>query len=279
MFVDYESDVLRDYHEKKAAGALSTNLSHPTPAKLKKECIVVLDRRYLKKDEITLSSFFELREDAAAYRLAIKKWEADKFRPLNAVLKRGTGKTDEKNIELLAWLIGFQPRPYASWLKDQSRKDGDTSHEVAEEVLEEKTGREQSEVPEQVRERKADGFDSSGSQRASSFMRRNQTIILAILFVIIGIASYLFTSHHRLSGQEKCMYWAGDHYEPISCSEKPADTTLMVLALDSVKLVHFKRITRADTLTASSLGKIWYVKTNSGIEYYTSPGEHPLYPD
>jgi hypothetical protein len=75
------------------------------------------------------------------------------------------------------------------------------------------------------------------------------------------------------------MYWANDHYEPISCNKRPNDTTIAVIALDSVKQQHFKRITHADTLTASSIGKVWYVKVNGGLEYYTSAGEHPLYPE
>jgi hypothetical protein len=117
MFEYYESDVLRDYQEKKTKGSLLTNLLHPTPANLKKECIAVFDRRYQKNDEVTLSSFFGQQENIETYRVAIRKCETDRFRPLNTFLRNGGGRTDRKNIELLAWLIGHEPRPYAAWLK------------------------------------------------------------------------------------------------------------------------------------------------------------------
>ena len=79
-----------------------------------------------------------------------------------------------------------------------------------------------------------------------------------------------------LTGHEACMYWTGDHYQPISCSQKVKDT--LVIALDSTRLVGFKRIMQEDTITSKSIGIVWYARLKGQIEYYTSEGNgnHPV---
>jgi len=72
------------------------------------------------------------------------------------------------------------------------------------------------------------------------------------------------------------MFWAGDHYQSISCTQHFVDT--LVVALDSEKIIHFKKITRPDTITLNAVGCVWYVKYRGDIEYYTSDGFHPIDP-
>lgn len=271
MFDDYALDVLRDYKEKKDGGALFTNLSHPTPAKLKRECLLVFDKRYLKKDERALSSFFDQREDGPAYRLAIKKMAADKFRPLNIVLRKGAGKTDEKNIELLAWLTDFQPRPYAVWSKNQA---GLVEDRTPEEVTIPGTDI-KAENPE---EPEAPQIDLGKSNPETSSRHMRKSFLIAAIAMLVCLVVF-FILRMIPGGDQQCMYWDNDHYESIACGQKPADSSLAVLALDRKKQTHFKRITRADTLTAASIGSVWYVKVNGTLEYYTAGGEHPLYPE
>lgn len=277
MFEDYELEVLRDYLEKKVKGDLLNNIMHPTPAKLKKESVAVFDRRYQRGDEMMLRSFFELTGDSETYRLAIKKWETDKFRPLNLVLNKGPLKTDEKNIELLAWLIDFKPRPYAIWLKDQKSKTETTSAKPDEKLSEEQkqataAHADQEEVGEM--EKGLPDITTGGTVK-----RTPRVLVYCILIAVIALTGYVLLKSRTPVVGEKCMYWTGDHYEPIACDKRPADTTLTVIGLDSNKMIHFRRITRADTLTASSVGKVWYIKINDSIEYYTEPGEHPLHPE
>jgi hypothetical protein len=274
MFDDYELAVLQDYSEKKAKGELWSNMMHPTPGKLKKESLAVFDRRYHRKDEVTLRSFFDITGDTDTFRPAIKRWETDKFRPPNLVLNKGTQRTDEKNIELLAWLIDFQPRPYAVWLKDRKEKK--------DLLLEQQEGK--TEEPQPNEQENNDGIAIPVGQppkRPDNPDKRfpyRQVFTYAAIIIVIVLTGYFFLLHRPSSGGN-CMYWTGDHYERIACNVRPDDTTVSVIALDSNKWVHFKRITRADTLTAASVGKVWYININGAIEYYTAPGEHPVYPD
>jgi hypothetical protein len=111
-FAEYQRLVLEDYERKKAAGYLSRRMVRLTAAKFKAECEAVCDRRYDRRDEKTLEDFFGPGGDRVAWLAAIKGIDPDKFRPLVNFLKGKTRWPDEKNIELLAWLIDFKPRPY-----------------------------------------------------------------------------------------------------------------------------------------------------------------------
>lgn len=73
-------------------------------------------------------------------------------------------------------------------------------------------------------------------------------------------------------GLEKYMYWNGDHYESITCSQNPGSNILV--PFDSAKL-DFKKIMNPETITLKAKGHVWYAKLKGEIEFYTSDGPHP----
>lgn len=277
MYIDYQSLVLKDYQEKKAGDTLSIRLRFPSSAQLRDECIAVCEERYRTKDEPVLRTFFGKRDNVAGYIEAIRNHDINKFKPLVNYLKGQVSNTDRKNTELLAWLINFEPRPF-----QLGRKYG-TAGTVPGRVEEEKEEEEQEVVTGRV--------DNSGENVGvlTMFQRipekrkpgfKNRVIItLAFLIIFIGVGSYWLLNRKApkivLTGKESCMYWAGDHYQPVSCNQKFKDT--LVVALDSVMLHQFKKITKPDTITARAKGHVWYVKVDEGIEFYTSDGYHPIY--
>ncbi|WP_139785319.1 hypothetical protein [Chryseobacterium phocaeense] len=97
---------------KKEKGELSLHLTEPTPSRLKSECIIVYSERFKEKDTKALRLFFQTKEDTTDYSSSIRNIDTDKFKPLCNFLKGRTSDTDAKNIELLSWLIDFEPRPY-----------------------------------------------------------------------------------------------------------------------------------------------------------------------
>lgn len=112
MLDDYKKAVISDYHQKKVKGLLSVNLSYPTPAKLRDECLLVLHSRPKENDEKLIRDFFNLGVISNDYGPSIKRFDIDKLRPLLKFIKGQIEDTEPKNIELLAWLIDFEPRPY-----------------------------------------------------------------------------------------------------------------------------------------------------------------------
>lgn len=133
MFEDYKEKVILTYQEKRDAGAISVNLLRPSPGKIKDECLIVYQERCSKKDERAFRLFFGPKDHITDYGQSISKLEIDKFRPLMNFMNRRTNVTEDKNIELLAWLIDFEPRPYQIW----NNFKGDPTTLTASEIINE----------------------------------------------------------------------------------------------------------------------------------------------
>lgn len=275
MFADYIDSVFQNYHRQKAANALSLRLQHPTPANLKEECLVICNERFHRKDNNVLKTFFGQADDLKACLQAIRKCHIDKFRPLVNFLKQQTNSTEEKNIELLAWLIGFEPRPY-----DDRNKYVADNISVLGPMQQKDTGRNNAGTMLQTPDENKAPNDAGPLyvKRNPWVMRREVVVMLLLLIVIFATGYWLWTNRNStmaLTGNEKCMYWNEDHYEPVSCSQKIENT--LVIALDSARLNNFKRITTPDTITRKALGHVWYFKMNNKLEFYTADGIHPVY--
>lgn len=112
MFTDYRLRVIENYQARRETQLLPSNLIQPTTARLKAECIKVCIERYNYKDEIILRNFFGKGANKEDCLRAIERFEVDKFKPLVNYLKQVTSETDIKNVEILAWLIDFENRPF-----------------------------------------------------------------------------------------------------------------------------------------------------------------------
>jgi len=112
MTSEYQSEVIGCYRDMLKAGMLSSNLMSPSPANLKRQCLLVFHTRYSESDNAILKNFFMPYDERLGLDRIMKIFELDRFRPLASYLRGKVDKTDIKNVDLLAWLIDFQPRPY-----------------------------------------------------------------------------------------------------------------------------------------------------------------------
>jgi hypothetical protein len=294
-YEDYKNLVLETYRRKKEANKLSTRLINPAPARLKKECQYAYGQRYDKKDESVLKEAFGPTDNLSS---AMRKCHIDKFRPLVNFLKGDTEDIrDYSHIELLAWLIDFQPRPFDPRKKytdedSESPSPGeqdsvqDEPVEDQEEVEkgEEKRPGEDKEKPEEKKPivdviETAEDNEEKGlvvESRFRKFVNRvtSKRVVMSVLLVLlVGIVYSLAVNE----SEQQCMYWTGDHYERVSCNKKLVNTS--VIALDSQKIKNFRMIVRWDTISLKSLNTIFYSKRNNAIEAFTSDGYHPLFPE
>ena len=277
LYRDYESLVVQYYQKKRADNILHSGLIDPSPARLRDACLSVCNDRYSTKDERTLKEFFGQGSDKAACLRAIEQLEADKFKPLAKFLNNSTGSTNHKNIELLAWLVDFKGRPFEYGKKysllDLENSQGnsqDLSSEVTIEVDENEAGQREDEIS---------NLTPSGQER---IRKKSWKVIVTItISLAFGMIVYLLwtgkPSTPIVTGHEACMFWAGDHYQPVSCSKKNENT--LVIGLNSEMIDHFKKIIRPDTITLNAIGFVWYVKYRGTIEYYTDSGFHPIDPN
>lgn len=301
MFDDYKTLVLQDYQEKRSAATLSLNLVNPTSAKVKADCIQVCEERFLKSDEGVLRVFFNQQDGESAYRRAISQCDTDIFKPLCNFIRGKTSNTDDRNIELLAWLIDFDKRPYSIWrnadksgtvygMLTSAHESIEIGQETFEEVGETKEDAEIGNSDIREKEEKTEMLPESKSpverkvQKANGSLadvKRSKVYGMGLIFLIICVVVYLIDS--RVSGdmalreREECMYWDKDHYQPVACSEKIDDTP--IYALDREKMTRLKKINRPDTLTRMSIGRVWYSKISNHVEFYTSDGYHPIHMD
>ncbi|MFT3822858.1 MAG: hypothetical protein QM731_03015 [Chitinophagaceae bacterium] len=282
MFADYELLVLQCYQEKRDANALSPRLLHLKPANLRDECEAVYEKRYDRKDDGILWAFFEEKGDSKACLHAIKDCETGKFKPLINFLNGVTKTTDEKNIELLAWLIDFEDRPFKLgriYATDSPVVPGS----IEKQTQEEENSRGELALmndPEQHIDSEdilvnSETISVKDTQKSK---KRRVIIITVILFLALSAGGYWLWRNKSplfvLKGNGGCMYWAGDHYEPVSCF--PGKDTLAV-PLDSQMLKNLRRITDTASITLNSIGSVWYVKIDKQVEFYTSGGFHPIY--
>jgi len=275
---DYKFLVVRDYKRKRAAGSLAGNLVDPTPATLKEECLIVFRERYEKKDENALRGFFGQMGDIKSTIISIEQSKTTKFIPLERFLKEETKNPGNKIVELVAWLIDFDHRPYKhgeryDLLRDQAEK-GDEEHK--------KLGNTAvASIKNQMPITKSE-LAQEGSQiierGVPNKKKRNRIIIIGtVISVLIGLVFvWIYTkkdSDPYSSSVEQCMYWTGYEFLPIACNQKLGDT--VIVALDTFRLKYFKRIRRTDTMTKWSIDKLWYRKERDGYEYYTIDGTPP----
>ena len=93
-------------------------------------------------------------------------------------------------------------------------------------------------------------------------------IAIAVLCTA-GLVIYMLSQPAK-----QCMYWNGNEYLAIYCDQKVQDK--IVIALDTARLAHQRRMNKPDTLTQHSVGKVWYSKTDGKIEFYTAGGNNPI---
>jgi hypothetical protein len=290
--LDYTRLVIAAYKKKRANGELSLLLSKSSPAKIKKACLNLYKKQYdnkeeplLRKDQQILIDFLERGEQGTNFLPLIKKFERDKFKPLDNYLKEETEKTDHKNIELLAWLIDFKYRPCISEKEVQLSeeelsviKSTGTKPIPQGPVNNNEQGKEAEDLKEAAVEvQEVDNEPVSIPLLSISPGKEEQkkSKRVAIVFLLLLVCSGVTYAVWQQMGKAEsvCAYWAGDHYEEVSCNEDPKGRP--ILAMNPEKVKSFRKIIRQDTITERSIGSIYYIKNNNAIECYTQGGNYP----
>jgi hypothetical protein len=256
---EYKELVLADFDQKLTDELLPPELVSPTRKSLKAHSINVCAQRFDPKDKLLLNSFFGAKDDADAYMKAIRKLSAESsFKTLHNFLNDRSINTAFKNINLLAWLIDFRPRPYHPDLKIPVLPVATVFQPQKNLIKPDDTKR------------------PAPSVKAGLLKNKRKVILYAALFMMITLIGY-FIVDRPIKGHiehAECMVWSGDHYQQVDCKQKPGN--IPILKLDTQKLAYFKRVNK-DTLTPRALGHVWYVKVNGEIEFYSDSGQHPIY--
>lgn len=279
MFSDYKHEVLRSYELKRNLGTLSSDLTHPSPGKIKRQCRVIFETRPAKNDMKILSDFFGHQANETEYLKSIKSFDVDKFKPVANFLKGDVKNPDERIIELVAWLIDFSPRPFKFGFAPEGTKTdgelpgGNLSEGLRDEELKNTLGG--------AGKLTLNQQPPKTKSPAHRFLAFRRPLFWAIsLFVIAGIGISVKrpnTMNSLFSASTGCMYWTGENYTAIACDRDVSDT--LVIGLNENKLDNFRKIVDLASISENDIGKVWYYKIRRDeIECYTGSGRHPVFP-
>lgn len=294
---EYIKLVFRTYQLLRSTPEFSPNLKQPTPANIRSECLTVYQERQNKKDEPVLRSFFGPAAENNSFLTPIQNFPTERFKALSNYLKGVAITTDDKNVELLAWLIDFQHRPFRFGMdvilnereKAILNSEEDTEENLSQEIEHEgddnnenilgqpfgnemkvtttQTAVEQAPVlpvNQRADKENSDHYLKSGSIKPE---RNKWLIVGAILFfTIISLAIYSLYDKG-----ENCMYWTGDHYERIDCDADVNDKILF----NEERWKNFRKITDVSTISEKSIGVVHYYG-NKNREFFTRGGKHPV---
>lgn len=271
----YKREILEQYKRDKG-GEVSIYLTKPTRRQIREACLWLLDKRDSEYDRQILNRFFQFKNEENRFR-DIQNFEDGKFRPVQNFLKEDVQKTDVKNLELIAWLIDFEPRPLSKYLKSDpcSSVDNETEFDI---------------IPESssnISKSPSDIQPEPDIEEEKKKKKRRLVITIsiafgAVLLTTLTLKNSFFNSNSSTPNENQCMAWADSIYVEVPCAAKPySQYGTNVESLDEVKLKSLKKVkvNMATQFFAEKTNKplIWYYKNKDGeIEYYTAPGLHPI---
>lgn len=300
---DYIKLAIAAYHDKRLNNQLSPLLMHPTPANIRRECATVYQERYDKKDEPMLRAFFGPAEPGRKFQALIENFDVDRLRPLNSFLREeGRRNITDRNLELLAWLIDFKYRPYnfgmEVFLTEKERQileietppgtveenedelnteqGSDNETESGAKPVEDKgkikdTTQNKDEQPIHGAINDADKTEIKDKNNGTKNTRWKNPVAIGLITAALSGTLYISGIIKPEHTNDGCMYWAGDHYEKVSCDTIIKDRP--TLSFDK-RQENVRLITQVDTISEWSIGKVHYIK-DSGIKFYTGAGLYP----
>lgn len=244
-----------------------------TRASIRQECHKVYLERLGKgerQETKTLRDFFGVPYEAEDIATRIEWYPLDKFRPLENLMRGRIQNPVQVNVELLAWLIDFKHRPYTTGMNVLLNEE-----EMA--ILNKPKSGSGDFEPSTKDEEESKTENEASSSEYEEYERpggkKNRIKVIAGFLLALTLGGVYMARQDKTTG---CMYWVEDHYERIACDDVREGA--LILPLNEKRMTNFKRIMRTDTITAWSIGRIYYIKRNNTIEYYTKGGRHPVEP-
>lgn len=266
---DYQDIVLAAYKKMRDNGKLHAILPKETTTKLRNACLNVYASRYDAKDADVLAMYFDVDKIGVDFQKKIINSEPDDYRALWKHIKGETETTDERNSNLLAWLIDLEPRPRSSYYYSSTEKTIKIGGIPIDELFPPPT-------PPDKDATKPDPKKTKGSFYKRHFSS-GYIVISCIILLFVGTTSFAVWERRtriRLpEPDEKFMYWDEDHYEPIKDGKQNVGAP--IIPLNENTLTQQQKITLPDTLTSYSIGKVWYKGHGKDHEFFTASGPYP----
>lgn len=261
---EYIKALKAKYEEAKSA-EFSSFLLNPSPAELKILCLLLFDNGISKQDQEIVDIFFDLNDESSK-RKQMEYFDADKLKPIGNFLKGKTETTRVVNLDLIAFLVDFNPRPYRKFMSGKEMVKLTADFSINESSRKDKKR--------EVAIEKSGGILEEF--KMSVISKRMVLVVLALLVcssVSYGVKNIFFPN-------KNCIVWVENHYEAVECDK--GNDALQVYPFNQELLDNFKKISVCDTTTFfknedTDNPVVWYGKApdKKGYEYFNQPGLHP----
>ncbi|KAB1153710.1 hypothetical protein [Flavobacterium luteum] len=260
-FEDYTAAIKGQYEEVKS-GIYSSFLLNPTPAQLRNLCLLILDNGLSKVDEGIFTLFFQVKQ-GENLRRSIENFDIEKFKAIKNFLIGKNGKTNPNNLNLIAVLVDFQPRPFSKFIHQGPMDLNKFSNEISinkEEIV--NTISQQNSFPD----------------NRTVNLKRSKRRSIAVAISIVGMALGGYGVKKEFFPDKECMQWNNDHYEEVVCEGSEIGFASINPIFDKDEsLFQLKKIEVSDTTTFFKNDQpiVWYSKRDGKCEFFNAPGLHP----
>lgn len=224
-------------------------LHKPSPAQLRNYCLLLFDNKLTQDDETVFRHFFHIKKEEDL-RMAIQHCDVDRLKAIQKFFDGTIETPNNINLEFIAVLIQFEPRPYIHFSKK---------------------GMPVKNKPKSEDEKKNEEIPNDGIVKNKAL---KNTFIVTLLLALCSIA---FSIKTLCFPAKECMQWNINHYEEVACNCAKSTNSNVVKAID-VEEINLKKITPNKSTVFFKNGKpiVWYCKIKGHLECYNSHGYHPL---
>lgn len=268
---DYRNAIKAKYETEKS-GDFHGFLENPSPAQLREFCLLKFDNGLNRIDEAIFRIYFKINE-TDNLREAIYNYHIPKFKSAQSFLIEENKKTNILNLNLIAVLVDFNPRPFNKFSKDGFREDTKDLITKNDNVI---SGNKEIGTTKNPTSLFVENPIGVLIDKPKISLKKKIAIGICIIVIIFSVG---YTSKQFILPKKECMQWQKDQYVAIDCQSEINNlyTGGVVVPFDE-STVKLRRITVCDTTTFFEGDKpiIWYCKVNGVPEFFNGPGLHPI---
>lgn len=257
---DYLKAIKRQYEIEKGK-TYSTFLIDPSPAKLRDYCLLLLESEMSDADQVQMSHFFKPKTNETLHK-CISGFDLEKLKPIKDFLTGKTLQTNSVNLELIAILVRYQPRPYHIFLKSSQTEKKDEIKEVHFDFM-------------QV-DKNSNLSHNTGTIVPINHRLKPKVIMMSLILITIISVGYIAKGAYF--PKKQCMQWQEDHYEIVNCEVKGTMNINPIIALDE-DVVDLKKVKLKKGMEFFKYKKplYYYYKVSlDSVEFFNAPGFHPI---
>ncbi|MEC4049201.1 hypothetical protein OX284_007150 [Flavobacterium sp. SUN046] len=245
--VDYLKAIKQHLHTAKQNDA--TGILHkPSPAQLRNYCLLLFDNKLTHDDETVFRHFFHIKKEEDL-RMAIQHCDVDRLKAIQKFFDGTIETPNSINLEFIAVLIKFDPRPYNHFSKKGT--------------------------PLKSNPKKED--EKKNEEKPNEVIVKNKLLKKAIIIpILLAVCSIAISIKSLCFPAKECMQWNVNHYEQVACDCDKSSNPNEVKVIDEE--INLKKITPNKSTIFFKNGKplVWYCKIKGHLECYSSHGYHPL---